>query len=205
MKKILFLFSCEKNVSEYVYLSDGLTFNGQSLGLPEEKDFFLTDNNWERGYAKAFAGFFVPYIYDQLYKAGNVIEFPKGVRREIVKTDRRGMYLNVYLSGDAFDSENLNLPIKLPVLQNGKDFFLTDRNWERGYARGFCGFFVPNVDKYRQLYKIGNIIKFPDGDKREIVNAVPSGMYLHVYLAGEQFNSENLNFPIKLPVIQKGK
>ena len=97
-----------------------------------------------------------------------------------------------------FDKTDINL-----VTTDEIDFFLTDGNWDRGYSKFFVGFFVPNIDVCRQLYKIGNFIELSSSEKREIVKTTQYDLYLYVYLAGEVFDNKSLDIPTKLTIIQK--
>lgn len=82
-------------------------------------------------------------------------------------------------------------------------FFLTDRNWIHGIARRWAGFFVPNTPKFSDEYKVGKLVKFADGETREITQAIPNGLYLNIYLNGDPIDPEKVGLPTKFVVIGK--
>lgn len=70
------------------------------------REFFLTDQNWNRGISRWFSGFFVPNTpyYRNLYRIGDRIEVQKGDIRYILNTEEADdTYLYVILSGDIIE------------------------------------------------------------------------------------------------------
>lgn len=64
-------------------------------------DFYLTDQNWQRGFSYGAAAFFVPNTpyYRELYSVGKRIDFLRAGIREITAQKEEGMYLHVFFSG----------------------------------------------------------------------------------------------------------
>ena len=64
-------------------------------------DFYLTDQNWQRGFSYGAAAFFVPNTpyYRELYSVGKRIDFPRVGIIEITAQKEEGMYLHVFFSG----------------------------------------------------------------------------------------------------------
>lgn len=82
-----------------------------------------------------------------------------------------------------------------------KDFYVTDGNWNRGYSRFFAGFYVENCSSNKEKYSLGHQIRLPGNDTRAIVDLQEQGVYLHVYLEGSEFYTENIPLPDKLVVL----
>jgi hypothetical protein len=74
--------------------------------------------------------------------------------------------------------------LRLPVASDD-GFYLTDNNWIRGIARRWAGFIIPNTQKNTDQYLVGRMVKFADGEIREIAGAAPNGLYLQIYLKGD--------------------
>ena len=67
--------------------------------------FYLTDDNWERGYLRQSGGFFVKNTESNRgkYTAGASVQLPDGSRRTITYTvESLDRYLNVYTDGEPF-------------------------------------------------------------------------------------------------------
>jgi|APLak6261659701_1056019.scaffolds.fasta_scaffold00341_4 peptidoglycan/LPS O-acetylase OafA/YrhL len=82
-------------------------------------------------------------------------------------------------------------------------FFLTDDNWQRGIARNWTGFFVPNTKKFVDQFKTGKIVKFINGESREITQVTADGLYLNIYLNGIPLNPEKVGLPIDFTIMDK--
>lgn len=92
--------------------------------------------------------------------------------------------------------------LETPEVVDGS-FFLTDNNWLHGISRKWAGFFVPNAQKFADEYKAGRLVKFANGETREIIRADPSGLYLNIYLNGDLLNPEKVGLPTKFVVMDK--
>jgi hypothetical protein len=186
--------------------------DGEVLRAPGifDDSFFLTDDNWVHGIARRWAGFFVPNTpkYFNEYKVGKLVKFADGETREITRADPNGLYLEIYLNGDPIDPEKAGLLTKFVDRDKAKhnpddSFFLTDNNWIHGIARRWAGFFVPNAQKFADEYKAGRLVKFANGETREIIRSDPSGLYLNIYLNGDPLNPEKVGLPTKFVVMDK--
>lgn len=80
-------------------------------------------------------------------------------------------------------------------------FFLTDSNWNRGVARRWAGFFVPNVPEFSEKYREGLRVALSSGDSRRIIRVAPVGGYLNIYLDGEPLDAEEVGLPSKLRIL----
>jgi hypothetical protein len=78
---------------------------------------------------------------------------------------------------------------------------LTDENWVHGVARSFSGFVIPNRIDADQKYKVGRLVKFIDGESRQIMRVDPSEKYLNIYLSGDKLDSEKVGLPINFIVV----
>ena len=92
--------------------------------------------------------------------------------------------------------------LETPEVVDGS-FFLTDNNWLHGIARKWAGFFVPNTQKFVYEYKVGRLVKFADGESREITRTEPSGLYFNIYLNGDLLDPEKVGLPTKFVVMDK--
>lgn len=81
------------------------------------KGIFITDNNWEKGIARHWAGFFVPSTPKNLsqFKTGVIVVFEDGSERVVTETKQNGQYLNVYLEGEILNPQSVGLPNKFSV------------------------------------------------------------------------------------------
>jgi hypothetical protein len=84
----------------------------------EYNHFFLTDENWVRGIARNWSGFFLPNKKEIAidYKTGKFVKFANGDIREITQINITGVYLNIHLSGDILIPEKVGLPTSFIVL-----------------------------------------------------------------------------------------
>jgi hypothetical protein len=145
-------------------------------------DFFITDNNWIKGIAKNWAGFYVantPEISDN-FKVGQFVIFKNSEVQRITKVEVFHEYLNVYLDGSILNADTAGYPNKFIT----ESFFLTDKSWINGIAVNRAGFFLPNLEKFRAEYKVGRVVTLPSGDRRKITEVVLAGEYLNIYLEG---------------------
>lgn len=97
--------------------------NYQDEDVLSSSGFFLTDENWIRGIARRWAGFFVPNKkqYISMYRPGRQILLPNGETRNILKVvSSDATYLNIFVSGDILDQELIKTPEKLRVIDNKK-------------------------------------------------------------------------------------
>jgi len=98
----------------------------------------------------------------------------------------------------------MNDELVLQAIESVDDsFFLTDENWVRGVNRRWAGFLLPNNSKFLDEYKVGKLVKFANGESREITQVTPAGRYLNVYLNGESLDPEVVGLPTKFIVMDK--
>lgn len=79
---------------------------------------------------------------------------------------------------------------------------LTDGNWINGVGRTFPGFFIDNTLGNLDRYKIGKIIRFVNGDTRQIVRVEQSVKYLTVYVNGNLLDGKQVGFPNKIEIVE---
>jgi len=174
-----------------------------SLHLPEEAqilNFFRTNEHWERGFANHSVAFYLPNnAYNRArYEVGLYVNVGENEYRRIGHTADHGAFLHVYLMGDRFCLDALGYPDELWV--GTRSFFITDYNWERGYARLFVGFLVPNDYIHREIYQVGAYVHLNDNDARRIMHVVGQYEFLHVHLDGDPFDFSAMDYPVYLPV-----
>jgi len=80
--------------------------------------FFLTDENWFRGFSRTFTGFFIENTpsHHELYRVGAYIEVADNDFREIVHIEEYDEYLWVYLEGEPFKVIEFDSPMDLTVI-----------------------------------------------------------------------------------------
>jgi hypothetical protein len=81
-------------------------------------------------------------------------------------------------------------------------FFLTDRNWDKGIARRWPGFFTHNTKDNRSSFRFGKQVIFPNGDKRIIASVSENGPYLNVWVNGDILNPISVGYPDKFKVVE---
>lgn len=81
-------------------------------------------------------------------------------------------------------------------------FNLSDRNWEKGVAKHWAGFFVSKSSKNVQEYTVGNKVRFINEDIRTIKRMATSRRYLNLYLDGAPLDGNTVGYPKKIQVIK---
>ena len=79
----------------------------------------------------------------------------------------------------------------------------SDQNWDSGVSKVFAGFFVRDRPANHNLFKIGDTLKFTNGDKRTITNLTFIEGYINVFLNGGRLNPEKYGYPQKFLVEEK--
>lgn len=187
--------------------------NEEILHVRNENDFFITDGNWVNGIARNHTGFFVPNKapYADEYKIGRYVFLPNLDLRKITGITQNRIYLNVSVDGPALDPSRVGFPSGFQVVDTPialdhselENFYLTDGNWNKGVARAWAGFFVPNTYYYSTNFKIGEYVRFVDGDTRKITKVNVYDKYLNVYVEGDPLNREEVGSPSKYTVIKR--
>lgn len=74
--------------------------------------FFISDENWQHGIARKWAGFMLPNTkaYIQKCKTGRIAKLPNDERRLITGVRSSGKYLYVYLEGAPLDHNKVGSP-----------------------------------------------------------------------------------------------
>jgi hypothetical protein len=165
--------------------------NDETLHAPTADSFYLTDSSWVHGISRRFAEFILPNEdkYLTSYRPGRYVSFKNGEARKILTAVPAGQYLRIALEGAPLDPA-VGLPSEFQVLDfaaaaQQMSFLVTDDNWDRGVARSWAGFIVPNTASYARDFMVGNYVKLGNGDTRKVVDVKPAGKYLNVYVEGE--------------------
>jgi len=112
------IISCASNQISFV--------DGEVLHVPGSinDSFFLTDNNWSRGVARNWAGFFVPNTEksSREYRPGRFVKFVNGDLRKVIRTEPAGLYLNIFLEGNPLNPEKAGLPSSYSVGDYGASY-----------------------------------------------------------------------------------
>lgn len=111
----------------------------------------------------------VKFINLPIYFEGWTMRLPAGLARETIK--------------------------KLSCPDPFADFFISDSNWEKGVARNWAGFFVPNSQPFQSLYLPGAIVTFANGEKRRVLRTESSGAYLNIYVDGSPLDAKLAGIP----------
>lgn len=181
--------------------------NEEILHVQSENDFFVTDGGWVNGIARNHTGFYVPnkIPYTDEYKIGKYVFMPNIDFRKVIETTQDGPYLNVTVEGPVLDPASVGVPSAFQVVDTPNilahstldDFYLTDENWNKGVARNWAGFFVPNTYYYSTIFKTKKYVKFANGDTRKILKISASGKYLNVNVEGAVLNPKKTGSPSK--------
>ncbi|WP_017221022.1 hypothetical protein [Moritella dasanensis] len=172
---------------------------------PSADLFYVTDRHWEKGIARNWVGFFVKNttINIQKFKVDSEVVFKDGSSRIINDVVNRGIYLHIVLSGDELlDYEKVGRPDTFTVLENREPFYVTDRNWEKGIARNWVGFFVPNTVINNQNFKVGSEVVFKDRDSRMIKNVINRGSHLYIVVSGELLDFKKTGRPDTFTILK---
>ncbi|HEY9859137.1 MAG TPA: hypothetical protein V6D16_06505 [Candidatus Obscuribacterales bacterium] len=85
------------------------------------------------------------------------------------------------------------------------DFYLSDQNWERGIARNFAGFFVPNRKDTVQQFVPGRLVVFKNGETRKILSINSNGIHLNIVVDGKLLSPDQVGLPSEFTVIDIAK
>lgn len=101
-----------------------LEFN--TAGVPSEFEvldrafeFYLTDENWINGIARAHAGFFVPNEppFSDDYKVGRLVKFKNGDARKIMSIEYSKNYINVNVDGEILEPNATGIPNEFKIFE----------------------------------------------------------------------------------------
>lgn len=112
---LLIFFSLPVAVIAYVY-------SPQTPWAPPQASstsYNFTDKNWVNGIHRHMAGFFVTNSSQNMiqFQAGKQLKFSNGEAREIIRAEKSGPYLNIYITGDRLDGEKVGFPNKIEVIE----------------------------------------------------------------------------------------
>jgi len=79
---------------------------------------------------------------------------------------------------------------------------LTDNNWINGVGIKFPGFLVNNTQGNIDYYRVGNLVRFSNGETRNIVRAESSADFLNIYISGGPLKGEDVGFPNNVEVVK---
>lgn len=113
---------------------DGPVLDPEHVGLPREfvvvdvpgkqvrnktDEFYLTDQNWQSGVARSWAGFFVPnsYYFTSRFIPGKHVMFRNGETRKIENVVASGNYLNVHVEGAVLDPAKAGIPSEYSIVE----------------------------------------------------------------------------------------
>lgn len=168
--------------------------------------FNHTDSNWINGVGRTIPGFFIDNTSENLehLRVGATIRFVDGDIRQIVRVDQSSRYLTVHVNGDPLDGKQVGFPYRIEIMAilNNTPYNLTDDNWINGVGRFVSGFIVSNSGENLDDYQVEKLIKFANGDTRQIIRVDRSGQYLTVYVNGELLDGEQVGFPNKIEIIK---
>jgi hypothetical protein len=153
-------------------------------------DFYVTDENWDRGVARRWPGYYVP-LESRVHAAGRVVKLGNGEKRRITQVVPHGPYLHVHLAGKPLDQKVHGYPKDYriedgPASPGGEDpFIITDANWDRSVARRWAGFVV-SAEKSGLAQDRTVVLK--NGEPRKVLRVEQKGPYLNVYLDGPRLD-----------------
>ena len=87
--------------------------------------------------------------------------------------------------------------------QTDKPFNLTDQHWLKGFGRTFSGFFVLNLGSNDKKFKVGNKIKFKNGEIRTIKKINQNKHYLNIYFDGNPLDGNIVGYPNTIEIIKE--
>ena len=84
-----------------------------------ENKFYLTDENWTKGIARRWSGFFVPNTpkFKVQYVPSRSVKLKNGDIRKILTVSTNHIYLNVTVTGNIINPEVVGYPYEFEVLQ----------------------------------------------------------------------------------------
>lgn len=198
-----------------IYISDG-----KEEPVPPTTDVSmqpvnLSDGNWLNGISRRWNVFFVEAtsFNESTLVAGKYVQFSNGEVRQIEKVQYNGTkYLNVYFTGSGLDGNSVGYPNtitvkdKIPeasisVLYTSELFNVTDWNWKKGVATRWAGFFVANTPENKAQFKLGNLVRYSNGEYRKVGYVSESEQYLNIYTVGEALDGDVVGYPNKVQVI----
>jgi hypothetical protein len=79
---------------------------------PVTSDFFVSDDNWNNGTARKWAGFYVPNAEEFVreYRPGRFVILANKDVRTISRVESHGVYLNIFVDGAPLNPEETGLP-----------------------------------------------------------------------------------------------
>ena len=98
-------------------------------------------------------------------------------------------------AGHLAQSSFMQRPSKSP-------YNLTDQSWIKGVHKSSAMIFVSNTPQNLNQYQVGKMIKFSDGNIREIIRIDNSSMYLVIVLSGDPLDGTKVGFPNKLEIVK---
>jgi hypothetical protein len=127
---------------------------------------------------------------------------PKQSKIEVMDKLKPNLVLLEVVERNILTLADLHLPDSAIISDDENAlFYLTDENWVNGIARHWPGFFVPNNPEMIKQYAVGKIIRFADGQERQIVSIEQHEQYLYVFIAGDLLNGEKVGYPKRHDVL----
>lgn len=122
---------------------------------------------------------------------------------KIVGSNRASYSVNSCKANEiSFENKEVLYDVSEFILSD--DFYLTDANWDKGVARVWAGFFVPNTYSYKTRFQTGEYVKFVNGEVRKIIRAEEAlGNYLNIYVEGPALVSQKTGIPKHFQILEK--
>lgn len=169
---------------------------------PATTPYDLTDSNWFNGVGRKVSGFIISHSRENFdhYQTGKIIKFANGETRQIAQVEQSGQYLRVHVIGDPLDGEQVGFPNKIEIVATS--YNLTDENWNHGVGRNIPGFIVSYSRENLDDYQVDKLIKFANGDTRQIIRVEQSDQYLRILMNGDILDGEKVGYPGLIEIVE---
>jgi hypothetical protein len=156
----------------------------------------ISDQNYIHGIAKTGDFLALAPKFKASIEAGDYLIFADRSPRRVTKLEDWGKILGVRVSGEPMNGDTVGNPNTFTVLKNYQTpMNINDINYEKGIAKGFLGFAVPNSEQASKIYSVGNKITLGDGIKRNVIKLNSWESILGVQLDGPSIDIARSGFP----------
>lgn len=87
--------------------------------------------------------------------------------------------------------------LPLPLLFSDR-FYENQGEWQSGYSTHEPTFYLPNLERHREVLAAAKQVQLPGGETRNILGFRPAGNRLVVHVSGTPINSHDIGYPTKL-------
>lgn len=156
----------------------------------------ISDQNYIRGISKTGDFLALPSQANFPIEVGDYLIFSDLLPRVIAKVENWEKILGVRVYGEPMNGNIIGNPNTIRLLKKFQTpINLNDLNYEKGIAKAFNGFAVPNCEQALKIYSAGNEITLGDGVKRRVIKQNLWGSIIGVQLSGPSIDIARAGFP----------